>query len=63
MHERFYRALYRIRRVEEEIAAVYTTDKIGAPFICLGQGAVSVLCEALTRMTCFWNLPKSRVFG
>ena len=27
-HERFYRSLYRIRRVEEEIARVYPTDKI-----------------------------------
>ena len=49
MHERFYRALYRIRRVEEEIAAVYPTDKIKSPVhLSIGQEAVSVgICEAL----------------
>lgn len=49
MHERFYKALYRIRRVEEEIAAVYPTDKIKSPVhLSIGQEAVSVgVCEAL----------------
>lgn len=49
MHERFYKALYRIRRVEEEIAAVYPTDKIKSPVhLSIGQEAVSVgICEAL----------------
>lgn len=49
MHERFYRALYRIRRVEEEIAAVYPTDKIKSPVhLSIGQEAVSVgVCEVL----------------
>lgn len=49
MHERFYRALYRIRRVEEEIAAVYPSDKIKSPVhLSIGQEAVSVgVCEAL----------------
>jgi len=49
MIERFYRALYRIRRVEEEIAAVYPTDKIKSPVhLSIGQEAVSVgICEAL----------------
>ena len=49
MHERFYRALYRIRRVEEEIAAVYPTDKIKSPVhLSIGQEAVAVgVCEAL----------------
>jgi len=49
MVERFYRSLYRIRRVEEEIAAVYPTDKIKSPVhLSIGQEAVSVgLCEAL----------------
>src|SRR5260370_35101182 len=49
MIERFYRALYRIRRVEEEIAAVYPTDKIKSPVhLSIGQEAVSVgVCEAL----------------
>lgn len=51
MHERIYRALYRIRRVEEEIAAVYPTDKIKSPVhLSIGQEAVSVgICEALRR--------------
>jgi TPP-dependent pyruvate/acetoin dehydrogenase alpha subunit len=49
MHERFYKALYRIRRVEEEIATVYPTDKIKSPVhLSIGQEAVSVgACEAL----------------
>jgi TPP-dependent pyruvate/acetoin dehydrogenase alpha subunit len=49
MHERFYKALYRIRRVEEEVAAVYPTDKIKSPVhLSIGQEAVSVgICEAL----------------
>ena len=47
--ERFYRSLYRIRRVEEEIARVYPTDKIQSPVhLSIGQEAVSVgVCEAL----------------
>lgn len=51
MHERFYKALYRIRRVEEEIAAVYPTDKIKSPVhLSIGQEAVSVgVCEALEK--------------
>lgn len=49
--ERFYRSLYRIRRVEEEIARVYPTDKIQSPVhLSIGQEAVSVgVCEALER--------------
>lgn len=49
MIERFYRSVYRIRRVEEEIAAVYPTDKIKSPVhLSIGQEAVSVgVCEAL----------------
>lgn len=49
MQARFYRALYRIRRIEEEIAAVYPTDKIKSPVhLSIGQEAVSVgVCEAL----------------
>lgn len=44
-----YRSLYRIRRVEEEIARVYPTDKIKSPVhLSIGQEAVSVgVCEAL----------------
>jgi TPP-dependent pyruvate/acetoin dehydrogenase alpha subunit len=46
---RFYRALYLIRRVEEEIARVYPTDKIKSPVhLAIGQEAVSVgVCAAL----------------
>src|SRR5713101_7537633 len=49
MHERLYRSLYRIRRVEEEIARVYPTDKVKSPIhLSIGQEAVSVgVCEAL----------------
>jgi TPP-dependent pyruvate/acetoin dehydrogenase alpha subunit len=47
--EKFFRALYRIRRVEEEIIRVYPTDKIKSPVhLSIGQEAVSVaVCEAL----------------
>ena len=49
MYDRFYRSLYRIRRVEEEIIRVYPTDKIKSPVhLSIGQEAVSVgVCEAL----------------
>jgi len=47
--DKFYHALYRIRRVEEEIASVYPTDKIKSPVhLSVGQEAVSVgVCQAL----------------
>ncbi len=47
--ERFYRSLYLIRRVEEEIAAIYPTDKIKSPVhLSIGQEASSVgVVEAL----------------
>lgn len=46
---RLFRSLYRIRRVEEEIARVYTTDCIQSPcHLSIGQEALSVgVCEAL----------------
>lgn len=49
MRERLYRILYRIRRVEEEIARVYPTDRIKSPVhLSIGQEAVSVgVCAAL----------------
>ncbi len=49
MYDKFYRSLYRIRRVEEEIAKVYPTDRIKSPVhLSIGQEAVSVgVCEAL----------------
>lgn len=48
---RLYHSLYRIRRVEEEIAQVYPTDKIQSPVhLSIGQEAVAVgVCEALRR--------------
>ena len=57
MVENFYRALYRIRRVEQEIARVYPADKIKSPIhLSIGQEAVSVgVCEALQ--------PSDVVFG
>ncbi|HWB11489.1 MAG TPA: thiamine pyrophosphate-dependent dehydrogenase E1 component subunit alpha [Pirellulales bacterium] len=57
MIERFYRALYRIRRVEEEIARVYPQDKIKSPVhLSIGQEAISVaVCDALA--------PTDVVFG
>ncbi len=47
-HE-LYRELYRIRRVEEEIARVYPTDRIQSPVhLSIGQEAISVaVCQAL----------------
>jgi TPP-dependent pyruvate/acetoin dehydrogenase alpha subunit len=57
MLARLYRSLCRIRRVEEEIARVYSTDKIKSPVhLSIGQEAVSVgVCGAL--------LPQDIVFG
>jgi TPP-dependent pyruvate/acetoin dehydrogenase alpha subunit len=51
MYERLYRSLYRIRRVEEEVARAYPGDKIKSPVhLSIGQEAVSVgVCEALSR--------------
>ena len=48
-YEQFYKSLYRIRRVEEEIARVYPTDRIKRPVhLSIGQEAVAVgVCEAL----------------
>ena len=46
-----YRAMRRIRRVEEEIERIYPTDKIKSPVhLSIGQEAASVgVCEALRR--------------
>ncbi|MBI1900158.1 MAG: thiamine pyrophosphate-dependent dehydrogenase E1 component subunit alpha [Planctomycetia bacterium] len=53
----FYRQLYRIRRVEEELVRLYPTDQITSPIhLSIGQEAVSVgVCEALR--------PSDVVFG
>ncbi len=49
MNELFYRSLYRIRRVEEEVARIYPSDKIKSPVhLSIGQEAVAVgVCAAL----------------
>ena len=40
---RLYVSLYRIRRVEEEVARVYPSDKIKSPVhLSIGQEAVAV---------------------
>src|SRR5262249_9106729 len=56
-HEKVYRSLYRIRRVEEEVVRLYPSDKIKSPVhLSIGQEAVSVgVCEALQ--------PEDIVFG
>src|SRR5881275_1540077 len=57
LHTRLYRSLFRIRRVEEEIARLYPSDKIKSPVhLSIGQEAVTVgVCEALR--------PEDIVFG
>jgi TPP-dependent pyruvate/acetoin dehydrogenase alpha subunit len=57
MYARLYRALYRIRHLEEEVARIYPSDKIKSPVhLSIGQEAVSVgVCEALE--------PRDVVFG
>ena len=49
--EVFYRQVLRIRRVEEEVARVYPTDKIKSPVhLSIGQEGVSVgICAALRK--------------
>lgn len=48
---KLYRSIYKIRRVEEEIAKVYPSDKIKSPVhLSIGQEAVSVgVCETLAK--------------
>jgi TPP-dependent pyruvate/acetoin dehydrogenase alpha subunit len=48
---RLYRSLYRIRRVEEEVARTYPTDKIKSPVhLSIGQEAVAVgVCDPLRK--------------
>ena len=48
-HRSIYRKLLLIRRVEEEIARIYPSDKIKSPVhLSIGQEAVSVgVCSAL----------------
>jgi TPP-dependent pyruvate/acetoin dehydrogenase alpha subunit len=48
---RLYRSLFRIRRVEEEVARIYPSDKIKSPVhLSIGQEAVAVgVCDPLRR--------------
>lgn len=57
MHNKFYRSLYRIRRVEEEVARIYPSDKIKSPVhLAIGQESIPVgVCEVLR--------PEDVVFG
>jgi TPP-dependent pyruvate/acetoin dehydrogenase alpha subunit len=57
LYQNLYESLYRIRRVEEQVADIYTTDKIKSPVhLSIGQEAVSVgVCAALE--------PDDYVFG
>jgi TPP-dependent pyruvate/acetoin dehydrogenase alpha subunit len=56
-YPRLYRALFRIRRLEDEVARVYPSDRIKSPVhLSIGQEAVSVgVCAALQ--------PQDVVFG
>lgn len=60
----FYRDLYRIRRVEEEIAKVYPTDKIQSPVhLSVGQEAVAVgVCQALQPEDVAFGFYRSHAF-
>ena len=51
MYEPLYKTLYRIRRVEEEIARIYPTDKLKSPVhLSIGQEAVAAaMCAPLHR--------------
>jgi TPP-dependent pyruvate/acetoin dehydrogenase alpha subunit len=48
---RLYRSLFRIRRVEEDVARIYPTDKIKSPIhLSIGQEAVAVgVCDPLRK--------------
>lgn len=64
MKTKFYRSLYRIRRVEEEVAKAYPTDKIKSPVhLSIGQEAVSVgVCEALNSNDVIFGTYRSHAF-
>lgn len=51
MHADLYRSLYRIRRVEEELARIYPSDAVKSPVhLSIGQESISVgVCQALSR--------------
>src|SRR5882724_4175070 len=51
MYEPLYKRLYRIRRVEEEIARIYPSDRLKSPVhLSIGQEAVAAaMCSPLAR--------------
>jgi TPP-dependent pyruvate/acetoin dehydrogenase alpha subunit len=51
MYEPLYKSLYRIRRVEEEIARIYPSDRLKSPVhLSIGQEAVAAaMCAPLAR--------------
>jgi len=51
MYEPLYKTLYRVRRVEEEIARIYPSDKLKSPVhLSIGQEAVAAaMCAPLAR--------------
>ena len=55
--ERLYLQLHRIRRVEEEVARIYPSDKIKSPVhLSIGQEAVAVgVCDPLRRDDVFFG--------
>ncbi len=59
-----YRSLYRIRRVEEEVARIYPTDKIKSPVhLSIGQEAVAVgVCEALDTQDVVFGTYRSHAY-
>jgi len=64
MLAKFYQSLYRIRRVEEEIAKIYPSDKIKSPVhLSIGQEAVAVgVCEALRPSDVVFGFYRSHAF-
>lgn len=64
MTSKLYRSLYRIRRVEEEVAKAYPTDKIKSPVhLSIGQEAISVgVCQALRSDDIVFGTYRSHAF-
>ncbi len=64
LNARLYRSLYRIRRVEEEVARVYPTDKIKSPVhLSIGQESVAVgVCDPLRPDDVLFGTYRSHAF-
>ena len=64
LNARLYRALYRIRRVEEEVARVYPTDKIKSPVhLSIGQESVAVgVCDPMRPDDVLFGTYRSHAF-